>query len=83
MTIRTDTKKYQQDAANLDASDWEDLVAALIPEQTRCAGQRLILPGRTCIHCGSETPGTDCQAPAPQVIQAKRDRWKEHKDFTL
>lgn len=81
--IRTDTKKYQEEAASLDASDWEDLIAALIPEQTRCAGQRLILAGRTCIHCGSETPSADCQAPAPRVIQARRERWKECKDFTI
>lgn len=49
-----------------DNADRERIASVYGPALGRCAGDRLILPGYVCPHCGASDPKGECGAPAPK-----------------
>lgn len=51
-----------------DNADRERIASVYGPTLGRCVGNRLILSGYTCPHCGASNPQEVCGAPAPEPI---------------
>lgn len=57
---------------SLDKADWKDVLNYCAPSEERCIGERLIVPGYVCLHCGSESPSSRCLETADQMTKPKK-----------
>lgn len=64
------TYRYRiKDSEMGDKADWEHCLAIYGPSLARCAGDRLIVSGYVCPHCGSTSPRDECKKPARKARQ--------------
>lgn len=56
--------KTRKGGERLDKADRQACLETYAPPLKRCAGNRLIVDGYVCLHCGSDSPETDCKEPA-------------------
>lgn len=50
----------------LERRDWQTILEHCAPQEERCIGGRLIVPGIVCIHCDSQDPSTVCHETADE-----------------
>lgn len=62
-----------------DARDLADLVDAYLPHE-RCIGGRRVMPGYSCLHCGSSDPGEVCHGQKVRHPKHRIDDYIKEED---
>lgn len=55
--------REQNNREALDLADWVECMDQYGPQTARCAGNRIVVSGYQCPHCGSANPSEDCEEP--------------------
>ncbi len=67
-------KPFQLKPFQSELKDLNRMVKEYGPDKYgRCPGNRLFMPGKACIHCGSPDPRADCRSPGPSREEKAAD----------